>query len=46
MGESVEQGHKSASGQRRQAIITGVVLAVMALAVYGVVILKYVTNPS
>ena len=34
------------SGQRKQAIITGVVLAVMALAVYGVVILKYVTNPT
>jgi len=42
----VEHGHKPTSGQRRQAIVTGVVLAVMALAVYGVVILKYVTNPT
>jgi hypothetical protein len=32
--------------QKRQALITGVVLAVLALAVYGVVILKYVTNPT
>ena len=32
--------------QKRQALITGIVLAVMALAVYGVVILKYVTTPT
>ena len=37
--------HKPTEAQKRNAIITGVVLAVMALAVYGVVILKYVTNP-
>ena len=30
--------------QRRNAIVTGVVLALMALAVYGVVVLKYVTR--
>ena len=40
----MDQGHKPASGQRKQAIVTGVVLAVMALAVYGVVILQYVTR--
>jgi len=39
------EGRKSTSGQKRQAMITGIVLAVMALAVYGVVILKYVTHP-
>jgi hypothetical protein len=38
------QGHKTTPEQRKQAIITGVVLAVLALAVYGVVILKYVTH--
>ena len=32
--------------QKRQALITGIVLAVMAFAIYGVVILKYVTNPT
>jgi hypothetical protein len=42
----MEQGHKPTPNQRKQALITGVVLAVMALAVYGVVILKYVTNPT
>jgi hypothetical protein len=31
--------------QKRNAIITGVVLAATALAVYFVVILKFVTNP-
>jgi len=36
--------HKPTPEQRKQAIITGVVLAVLALAVYGVVVLKYVTN--
>ena len=40
-----DDGHKPTPVQRRNAIITGVVLAVMALAVYGVVILKYVTRP-
>ena len=37
--------HKPTDKQRKNALITGAVLAVMALAVYGVVILKYVTNP-
>ena len=37
--------HKPTPEQRKHAILTGIVLAVMALAVYGVVILKYVTNP-
>jgi hypothetical protein len=39
-------GHKPTASQRKQALVTGVVLAVMALAVYGVVILKYVTAPA
>ena len=38
------EGRKPTPEQRRQALITGVVLAVLALAVYGVVILKYVTH--
>jgi hypothetical protein len=38
--------HKQTPNQRKQAMITGVVLAVLALAVYGVVILKFVTNPT
>ena len=38
-------GHKPTPSQRKSALITGIVLAVMALAVYGVVILKYVTHP-
>jgi hypothetical protein len=37
--------HKPTAAQKRAALITGVVLAVMALAVYAVVILKYVTKP-
>ena len=37
--------YKPTPAQKRNALITGVVLAVMALAVYGVVILKYVTKP-
>ena len=41
----MDQGHKPTASQRKQALITGVVLAVLALAVYGVVILKYVTHP-
>ena len=36
---------KPTSNQRKQAIITGVVLAVMALGIYGVVILQYITRP-
>jgi hypothetical protein len=42
----MSDGHKPTANQRKQAIITGVVLAVMALAVYAVVILKFVTNPT
>ena len=38
--------HKPTASQRKQALVTGIVLAVMALAVYGVVILKYVTAPA
>ena len=38
-------GHKPTPAQRRNALITGVVLAVMALAVYGVVLLKYMAKP-
>ena len=40
---AVMEGHKPTPSQRRHALVTGIVLAVMALAVYGVVILKYVT---
>ena len=41
---TMDQGHKPTPAQRKQAIVTGIVLAVMALAVYGVVVLKYMTN--
>jgi hypothetical protein len=41
----MNQGHEPTSTQRKNALITGAVLAVMALAVYGVVVLKFVTNP-
>ena len=41
----MNEGHKPTPAQRKNALITGVVLAVMALAVYGVVVLKYVTHP-
>lgn len=30
--------------QRRNAIVTGVVLGAMALAIYGVVVLKYMVS--
>jgi hypothetical protein len=30
--------------QRRNAVITGVVLALMAIAIYGVVVLKYMVR--
>jgi hypothetical protein len=39
------QPHKPTPNQRKQALVTGIVLAVLAIAVYGVVILKYVTHP-
>jgi hypothetical protein len=41
----MEQGHKPTAKQRKNALMTGAVLAFLALAVYGVVILKYVTHP-
>jgi hypothetical protein len=31
--------------QRKQAVITGIVLAAMAVGIYGVVLLKFFTNP-
>jgi hypothetical protein len=31
--------------QRKQAVITGVVLAAMAVGIYAVVLLKFFTNP-
>ena len=37
-------GHVATPEQRRRAVITGVVLAVLAVAVYAVVMLKFVTN--
>ena len=36
--------HKPTDNQRKNALVTGAVLAVMALAVYGVVILQYMTR--
>ncbi len=30
--------------QRRNALITGIVLALMAVAIYAVVLIKYVTH--
>ena len=41
----MSQGHKPTDGQRRNAIITGLALAAMALGVYLVVILRMVTRP-
>jgi hypothetical protein len=40
-GEGARQAMEK---QRRNAIITGVVLALMAIAIYGVVVLKYVVR--
>jgi len=31
--------------QRKQAVITGIVLAAMAVGIYAVVLLKFFTNP-
>ena len=42
----MSEGRRPTDNQRKQALITGLVLAALALAVYGVVILKYVTNPT
>jgi len=41
----MEQGHKPTQGQKRQAVITGVVLAAMAIGIYLVMILKFFTRP-
>jgi hypothetical protein len=38
-------GHKPTDSQRKQAIVTGLVLAAMAVGIYVVVLLKYFTNP-
>jgi hypothetical protein len=38
----IEQAHKPAPRQKRHALVSGVVLALTALAIYGVVILKMV----
>ena len=38
-------GNKPADSQRKQAVITGVVLAAMAVGIYAVVLLKYFTSP-
>ena len=41
----MSEGHKPTQEQRKQAMITGLVLAALAIAVYLVVILKFFTNP-
>ena len=41
----MDQGHRPTQNQRKQALITGLVLAALAIAVYLVVILKFFTNP-
>jgi hypothetical protein len=38
----MQTAHKPTARQRKQALVTGVVLAAMAVGVYLVVILKYV----
>ena len=37
-------GHVATPGQRKRAVVTGIVLAVLAAAVYVVVLLKFVAN--
>ncbi len=37
-------GHVATPEQRKRAVITGVVLALLAAGVYAVVLLKFVTN--
>jgi hypothetical protein len=41
----MKQGHKATANQKRQAVITGVVLAAMAIGIYLVMILKFFTRP-
>jgi hypothetical protein len=41
----MDDRHKPTPSQRRNALVSGLVLAAMAIAVYLVVILKYVTKP-
>ena len=36
--------HVATPAQRRRAVITGAVLAVLAVAVYAVVVLKFMAN--
>ena len=38
------QGHKPTARQRKQALITGLVLAAMAVGIYAVIILKIATH--
>jgi hypothetical protein len=40
----MQTAHKPTASQRRQALVTGVVLAAVAAGIYLVVILKYVAN--
>ena len=37
----MDQGHRPTPNQKRQALVTGLVLAALALAVYLVVVLKF-----
>ena len=40
----METRHEPTPEQRRRAVVTGVVLAVLAAAIYAVVMLKFVSN--
>jgi hypothetical protein len=41
----MNHGHKPTGSQKRQALITGLVLAAMAIGIYLVMILKFFTRP-
>ena len=40
----MSEGHKPTSDQRKQALVTGLVLAALAIGIYLVVILKIFTQ--
>jgi len=37
-------GHIATPEQRRRAVVTGIVLAVLAAAIYAVVVLRFIAN--
>ena len=37
-------GHVATPEQRRRAVVTGIVLAVLAVAIYAIVVLKFVAG--